>query len=171
VIIVPSETEKPPAADIEIRNAAYTALLELLTLAPDHLRNLAERGLSETAIQNCGYKTTPIIGERLLAKRITDAGIPLHGVPGFYRDKTEVWPFVTLRRGILIPVRNIHGRIQGMPIRCDNVSRRKYRWFFSVNSYQIADNRYRARRGTKDGCLNASFVISATVICYLITVI
>ena len=35
------------------------------------------------------------------------------------------------KRGILIPVRDIKGRIQGMQVRLDNVERRKYRWVSS----------------------------------------
>ena len=35
-------------------------------------------------------------------------------------------------RGILIPVRDIQGRIQGLQIRRDNVTRRKFRWVSSV---------------------------------------
>lgn len=36
-------------------------------------------------------------------------------------------------RGILIPVRDIQGRIQGLQIRRDNVKKRKFRWFSSTD--------------------------------------
>lgn len=47
-------------------------------------------------------------------------------------------------RGILIPVRDLRGRIQGLQIRRDNVSRRKYRWVSSA--------------GREDGCAAETWV-------------
>jgi hypothetical protein len=137
----PPEITESPAADIEIRHAAYSALLSLLSLAPDHTRNLIDRGLPTEAIGALGYRTTPVVGEKALTKRILDAGLRLAGVPGFYTDKDGQWTFVSNQRGILIPVRDIQNRIQGLQIRRDNVSRRKHRW---VSSAEI--------KGGADGC-------------------
>jgi hypothetical protein len=38
--------------------------------------------------------------------------------------------FVPEQRGILIPVRDLQGRIQGLQIRRDNAQKRKFRWVF-----------------------------------------
>jgi hypothetical protein len=38
-----------------------------------------------------------------------------------------------MQRGILIPVRDISGRIQGLQIRRDNADKRKYRWVSSAD--------------------------------------
>jgi hypothetical protein len=126
------EAVELPVADIETRHAAYSALLSLLPLAPDHLRSLLDRGLTEDAVHEREYRTTPIVGEKALAKRISGDGHKLVGVPGFYRDKFGVWAFISAKRGILVPVRDVRGRIQGLQIRLDNAGRRKYRWVSSA---------------------------------------
>jgi hypothetical protein len=117
-----------PITDIETRHATYNALLSKLTLAGDHRDSLLNRGLNDTDIDRLGYKTTPIIGMENLAKRLRSDGHYLAGVPGFYRTEKNSWTFVHERRGILIPVRNIHGLIQGIQIRRDDAGKRKFRW-------------------------------------------
>jgi hypothetical protein len=131
VINIPSVNESP-AADIEVRHAAYSALLSLLTLAPDHRANLLGRGLSERAVIENDYKTTPMIGCRAITKKLMDSGLQVEGVPGFYMDKTGAWTFIEQKRGILVPVRDMRGRIQGLQTRRDNAEKRKYRWVSSA---------------------------------------
>lgn len=133
VIVVP---ECPPT-DIDARNETYSALLSKLTLASDHRQNLLNRGLPEDEIMRLGYKTTPVVGTTSIAKQLLADGLYLTGVPGFYR-KDGRWTFICESRGILIPVRDMEGRIQGLQIRRDNVTRRKFRWVSSV--------------GKSDGC-------------------
>ena len=120
-----------PVADIENRHAVYNDLLSMLPLAADHTRNLQQRGLSEQAILDNGYRTIPVIGEKSLARRLQATGHKLAGVPGFYLDMDGQWSFISNQRGILIPVRDSKGRIQGMQVRRDNISKRKYRWVSS----------------------------------------
>lgn len=130
---------KPPpviessAADIEIRDAAYSALLSMLSLAEDHRLNLLGRGLSEDVIRANGYKTTPLVGGRIIAKKLLELGCRIDGVPGFYKDSDGFWTFIDNKRGILVPVRDLRNRIQGMQVRRDNVEKRKYRWVSSAN--------------------------------------
>ena len=50
----------------------------------------------------------------------------------------SLWTFIHEKRGILIPVRDRYGRIQGLQIRRDNVEKRKFRWVSSAEK--------------KDGC-------------------
>ena len=127
-----------PITDIESRNATYTALLSKLSLAKDHRENLLRRGLEESDIVRLGYRTTPIIGMSSIAKQLLTDGYYLAGVPGFYRDEKGEWTFVKEKRGILIPVRDVNGLIQGLQIRRDDVKKRKFRWISSANQ--------------KDGC-------------------
>lgn len=127
-----------PVTDVESRDATYSAFLDCLTLATDHRDNLLNRGLSEEEIKRLGYKTTPAVGTATIARQLISDGFYLTGVPGFYRDKEDRWNFVHEYRGILIPVRDPKGKIQGLQIRRDNVSKRKFRWVSSV--------------GKKDGC-------------------
>lgn len=134
--VVSEQKEECPLADIESRNRAYAALLSKLSLAADHKENLLSRGLKESEIERLGYKTTPVVGMSAIAKQLQLEGLSLAGVPGFYRDKNGAWTFVHEKRGILIPVRDRFGRIQGLQIRRDNVSRRKFRW---VSSAEMED--------------------------------
>lgn len=121
-----------PLTDVDTRHVTYMALLSKLTLAPDHLENLLARGLTEAEISRLGYKTTPILGSAAIAKQLQGEGLYLAGVPGFYRTESGAWTFIHEQRGILIPVRNTHGQIQGLQIRRDQVSRRKFRWVSSA---------------------------------------
>ena len=134
--VVYEQKEECPLADIELRNHVYAALLSKLSLAADHKENLLSRGLKEPNIERLGYKTTPVVGMSAIAKQLQSEGLSLAGVPGFYRDKNGAWTFVHEKRGILIPVRDRFGRIQGLQIRRDNVSRRKFRW---VSSAEMED--------------------------------
>ena len=134
--IVSQQKEECPLADIESRNNAYKALLSKLSLAADHKENLLNRGLKEADIERLGYRTTPVVGMSTIAKQLQSEGLSLGGVPGFYRDKSGEWTFVHEKRGILIPVRDRFGRVQGLQIRRDNVSRRKFRW---VSSTEMED--------------------------------
>ena len=127
---MPQATEYP-LNDLEIRHATYTAMLGMLSLAPDHRENLLNRGLTDADIIRLGYKSTPIAGMSTIAKQLLSDGYYLAGVPGFYRTNDGDWTFIHEQRGILIPVRNKNGFIQGLQIRRDNAEKRKFRWVSS----------------------------------------
>jgi hypothetical protein len=120
-----------PLADVDMRNATYRALLNKLSLASDHKKNLLNRGLSEDVIIKKHYRTTPVFGWQTIARKLQDEGLYLSGIPGFYRDDKGKWTFAEVQRGILIPVCDIQGRIQGLQVRRDNIERRKFRWISS----------------------------------------
>lgn len=138
IVIQPHKTtmkeEKPscPIMDVESRHATYSALLERLSLAPDHKENLLGRGLSEADIKRLGYKTTPVVGMAMLSRQLQSEGYYLGGVPGFYRNASGEWTYIQEKRGIMIPVRDENGFIQGLQIRRDNVKKRKFRWSSSI---------------------------------------
>ena len=136
--ILPKADTECPLTDIDARHATYSALLSKLTLASDHRDNLLGRGLTDADIGRLGYKTTPVVGMTQIAKQLQSDGLYLAGVPGFYRDDSGAWTFIHEKRGILIPVRDRYGRIQGLQIRRDNVEKRKFRWVSSTEK--------------KDGC-------------------
>lgn len=123
--------EENPLTGVEERHATYTALLQNLTLASDHRENLLSRGLSPEEIHRLGYKTTPVLGFSSLAKRLREKGLYMAGVPGFYKNQSQ-WTLKIPGRGILIPVRDVQGQIQGLQVRLDNVERRKFRWVSSA---------------------------------------
>lgn len=130
--VVSQENPECPLTDVDSRHATYTALLEKLSLAQDHEKNLLNRGLTKLDITRLGYKTTPVVGMSAIARQLQSEGYYLAGVPGFYRDSSGKWTFIHEKRGILIPVRDTEGRIQGLQIRRDNVTRRKFRWVSSI---------------------------------------
>ncbi len=125
------ELTEYPLNDLETRHATYTALLKMLSLAPDHHQNLLNRGLTDADIARLEYKSTPVAGMPVLAKHLQSGGFYLAGVPGFYRTGEGNWTFIQEERGILIPVRNKNGLIQGLQIRRDNTEKRKFRWVSS----------------------------------------
>ena len=127
-----TEIATSPCAEIAVRDATYGALLQKLSLASDHLQNLRNRGLPEETIIQNGYRTTLLVGMRALAKQLLAEGHTLAGVPGFYREDGQ-WCFVPEQRGILIPVRDVQGRIQGLQVRRDNTQKRKFRWVSSAS--------------------------------------
>lgn len=130
--VVP-ELSEYPITDVDTRHKTYSALLEKLSLAPDHRENLLNRGLTDEDIRRFGYKTTPLVGMNVIAKQLLTDGNYLAGVPGFYKNGEDKWTFVTGKRGILIPVRDINGKIQGLQVRRDDVENRKFRWISSAD--------------------------------------
>ena len=136
--IVVKEVPDCPLTDVDSRHETYQTLLSKLSLASDHRQNLHDRGLSDEMIERLGYKTTPVIGMKALAKQLMNEGLYLAGVPGFYKTDSGEWSFINEKRGILIPVREEHGSIQGLQIRRDNVTRRKFRWVSSVGKTTAA---------------------------------
>lgn len=128
----PRNTERQPLS-LEQRHAAYTDMLEYLTLLGRHRENLLGRGLSMERIHENQYRSMPETGRsrKLLAELLRACGHELLGLPGFrtyYGEWTLSGP-----TGFLIPVRNKDGLIQGLKIRLDDADspNRKYRWLSS----------------------------------------
>lgn len=129
----PVEDVESPLMDVESRHATYSALLSRLSLSMDHRDNLLNRGLLDDEIDKLGYKTTPAAGMSMIAKQLRSEGYYLAGVPGFFRKENGDWTFIHEARGILIPVRDQKGMIQGLQIRRDNTEKRKFRWVSSAD--------------------------------------
>ncbi len=128
---VSQKTERQPLS-LEQRHAAYSDMLEHLTLLGKHRENLLERGLSMERIQENQYRSMPETdrSRRLLASLLRTCGHVLLGLPGF-RTYYGEWT-ISGPNGFLIPVRNKDGLIQGLKIRLDNGdANRKYRWLSS----------------------------------------
>lgn len=121
-----------PCASIATRDAVYRALLQKLSLGADHQHNLINRGMTPEAIVRNGYRSMPLGGNKTLAEQLLTEGHSFAGVPGFY-CKDRQWSFVPEQRGILIPVRDVQGCIQGLQIRRDNAHNRKFRWLSSAS--------------------------------------
>lgn len=125
-------TESSLAA-IEVRDKTYRLLLEMLTLSSDHFDNLRNRGLTDMEIERLGYRTSIPYGCKAITEKLIEAGTEVKGVPGFYQDKDGAWTFIRAKRGILIPMRDLQGRIQGLHLRLDKpIEDRKFLWFSSA---------------------------------------
>lgn len=141
----PQNTERQPVP-LGQRHAVYSTMLEHLTLLDKHRENLLERGLSGERIHRNEYRSMPETEQerRLLSGLLRLHGLELSSVPGFrtyYGDWTLAGP-----NGLIIPVRNKDGLIQGLKIRLDKGDEKggKYRWLSS--------------RGMTDGTRSMSYV-------------
>lgn len=134
----PPQIPEAVLADVDVRDQVYRALLDRLSLAPDHRDNLLGRGLNDEAIVRLQYRTTPTTDFCALAQGLIDEGHDLHGVPGFYRDNSGRWTLALYRRGIMIPCRDRLGRIQGLHIRLDR-KMKKGRKFLTFSSSDKMD--------------------------------
>jgi hypothetical protein len=112
-----------PRADADTLNAVYAAFLSHLTLTKTHRENLLQRGLSDEVIDRNGYKTLPIQGRARIARALQEQfGDQLLRVPGFVIKDRNGDRYLTVRgpAGLVIPVRDLAGRIVALKIRRDD---------------------------------------------------
>jgi len=126
----PGEDTRPPGADAPTKHAVYTALLALCPLSTKHradltgpTRQFPEAALAAYGTLPDGQAQTPILAA-LQAQFGRDA---LLGVAGFVEDQKRPGGLRLNGAGLLIPVRDEVGLIQGMQVRADRGETR-YRW-------------------------------------------
>lgn len=119
-------------ADVERLHSVYSFLLgECLTLNPKHAEQLLEgRCLSDTTIATNLYASMPDEDElpetcRRMRERFGDS---LRGVPGFYSDTGGDLKMFYVS-GLVIPIRDVRGKISALQIRPDVMLKSKYCWF------------------------------------------
>ena len=115
------QAERAPIDELHRTYSAMLSMLSLWTRHREHLRTV--RGLTDEQIDAFGFKSTPDpFLCRSIASRLKKQGCVLQGVPGFYMDKKGYWTvrFYSKTAGILIPIRDINGRIQGLQTRLDH---------------------------------------------------
>ena len=132
------EHEPPPEPEplpISVRHDVYFDLLSHLSLSEKHRADLRGRGLSDERIDRNMYRTFPSSesARRFLAGLLADFH-NLDGVPGFYRTADGHWS-VSSWPGLLIPVCDRDGFIQGIQIRLDDASnpKKRYGWLSSTD--------------------------------------
>ena len=126
-----------------------------LNLLPEHYEHLISRGISEIDIIRANYKTTPKPEYAyIVAHKLMQQGLVLEDIPGFYVDKyrnvikylkenlednseenmkkyipykknDELWAFNCYYQGIIIPTRDLLGRIVSTQIRKMNTDIKK----------------------------------------------
>ena len=146
--------EQSPLAEPEEIDKTMRALLSLLTLTETHRKHLRDvRGLTDEQIEYLGLKSTASYKQCYhIPQKLMAQGCKIEGVPGFYIGKKGRWmvSFGTRTAGILIPVRNVDGLIQGAQIRLDVPIKddeddpedkgTKYIWFSTSTKYKGASS-------------------------------
>lgn len=124
--VAPPETDPAPRAEPEVCHKVYRALLAHLGLSEAHRANLRTRGLSDDAIMRGGYATLPLDRNVRRAAIETVAAavgdVDLCTVPGLFRRDEGAEIELAGHPGLLIPERDVEGRIQSLNIRIDNAT-------------------------------------------------
>jgi hypothetical protein len=104
-------------ADPDIYHCAYEALLAALPLADEHRENLRRRGLPDAEIDRRAYRSLRNVDRGRAAKAVyQQLGDIVFSVPGFVNGEYGV-TLLGESTGLLVPVRDIQGRIQAVKIR------------------------------------------------------
>jgi len=107
-------------ADTQTLDQVYGALLNALNLSHAHRQDLHRRGLTEASIKRSGYRTLPLKGREALAHPLVErfGGEVCSRVPGLYENEAGRFS-IAGSAGMLVPVRDIEGRIVALKIRAD----------------------------------------------------
>ncbi|QGG46845.1 DUF3854 domain-containing protein [Heliorestis convoluta] len=134
VLKTPEVRQDPKLAPVVMRDKVYKALLSLFSLGDQQKENLLRRGFTEEEIASFGYSQMRYQDGIALTKQITKVtGISsFTGIPGFYQTKNGQWACKT-HNALLIPVRNVNGKIYGLRLRISAVNgERVYAWYTSL---------------------------------------
>ena len=116
-------SKAPERADPKTLDRVYKALLDQLPLSHAHRQDLHRRGLSEVEIKRRGYRTLPLRDREELAATMVERYGPAvcSKVPGLYEKESNParWS-IAGAAGVLIPVRDIDGRIIAFKVRADD---------------------------------------------------
>lgn len=107
-----------PLLGVSERDEAFSRMLELLTLEPEHHADLRRRGFTDDQIQAAGFRSITT------GFRLTNA--PEH-LPGFVRGQYKG------KSGFLLPIRTIDGLIVGFQTRSVD----GYRWASIEGNYRL----------------------------------
>jgi DNA primase len=125
---------EPPYPSPDRLHEVYTTLINTLSLSCNHRKHLysPKRGMSPLQVTAGQYRTLPWGWEtrEYLGERIAET-VNLEGIPGFYRSRRNDKWILAGYPGLLIPVRDWEGRIQGFQIRPDTQHGQKYLWLSS----------------------------------------
>lgn len=126
------KVEPEPCATADVRDRVYRALLSVLELSPEHREHLLSpvRGMTPEQVERGMYRTLPEGGRAELGERVARVADPA-GVPGFWRLRGR-WR-VAGPAGLLVPVRDVRGRVVGLQVRRDDPSDGpRYVWLSSA---------------------------------------
>lgn len=125
-----SPTPSARRAEPQTLDLVYRALLGALPLIPEHRRALRGRGLPDADIGRRLYRSLPQRGRARLACALVDqfGADTCAQVPGLYvkRDGSREYWTLAGAIGLLIPVRDVQGRIVALKIRADDDMTQRY---------------------------------------------
>ena len=135
------QTHDETLADADILHTAYSALLSGLSLSVGHQSALTRRGLTPEQVGRLRdvhqYRSHGLTGRAEAVAKLIEAGHERHlpHVPGFVvktnKNGRRYWTLAG-SPGMLIPIRDVDGRIGGLKIRKDDASKGgKYAWLTS----------------------------------------
>lgn len=143
---MPAAVEAPPApcpdaAPVEVRDRVYRMLLDQLELAEDHLLAMTTaypsgRSLPLEEVRRRGYRTLRRGRARVASELLRAFGADvLASVPGLYLHEpgesgASYWS-IAGGSGMLVPVRDLGGRIAGLQVRLDECDDARYKWLSS----------------------------------------
>jgi hypothetical protein len=128
--------EIPEKADPQTLDQVYGALLDALALSHAHRQDLHRRGLTEACIKRSGYRTLPLKGREELAQTLVEhfGGEVCWRVPGLYENEAGRLSIAGFA-GMLVPVRDIEGRIVALKIRADEAGEGSKYTYLSSTKY------------------------------------
>jgi hypothetical protein len=114
----------PERADPATLDRVYRALLAALPLSSTHRQALRQRGLADRDIVQRGYRTLPAYNRATRARQLVeDFGADICArVPGLYLAErgNRQWWMLAGAVGLLIPVRDVDGRVIALKVRADH---------------------------------------------------
>jgi hypothetical protein len=112
-------------ANADMLHTVNSALLARLSLSPTHRADLQRRGMPDAEIDARQYRTLPVQGRARLAgelhERFGDAVLTVPGIISRERDGRR-YPTLAGAAGLVIPVRDVAGRIVALKIRRDDAA-------------------------------------------------
>jgi hypothetical protein len=114
----------------DLRDKAYRLLLSKLDLSQEHHSQLTRRGLPPEAIASNQYRTLPADTRDIAHELLIAGGKHFKEIPGFIAENGA---HIAGPGGLLIPVRDVRGRIIALVVRLDNAPEGmgKYRYISS----------------------------------------
>ena len=134
-------------ATVGVRHRAYATWLNMLALSDEDRAGLRRRGLTDAQIDDLGYRTMPVEGRAAIARSIVGmvGAEEARGIPGLVwrhrrgEDPNRGWWHVRGAPGLLIPVRDIDGRIAALKVRQPRPKNPKNKYLYVTSSVRPSD--------------------------------
>lgn len=120
-------------ANIEQRDGVYRAFLSMLSLLDVHHSALLRRGLRSEHIASGMYRSLPLEGRARIVRALLERAGALEGIPGFHLAEQDgrSWWTCSGAPGLIVPARDLEGRIAALKLRRDEASEGPRYLYFS----------------------------------------